>query len=390
MCCDTLVAIGRATKDGSMIFGKNSDRPYNEIQNIIFYPHHKHSEKKVKCTYITIPQVSETLAILLSQPIWMFGGEMGANEYGVVIGNEAVWTKEPDGPTALLGMDLLRLGLERGETAEEALNVIIQLLEEFGQGGDCAEGGGMTYHNSFIIADSKEAWVLETADKWWVAERIRDNVRNISNELSIRTQFDRAAKGIEEYSIKAGYRSSNEKLDFASNFSSNYISDEPSPYCREGKAKLLLEYNNGKMTPRLMMEFLRDHEGGICMHGGFRSTAALVSRVTSEFSVHWVTGTPNPCQSMFKPVFIPGTYVPDYFKPESQKNNSKLLWHVYEKAVNTIGINKLNSELRELEDRFYQDVMEFIKDSNFDQEKAKKISKAAFDAEWDLYQNIIK
>ncbi|MHA1380741.1 MAG: C69 family dipeptidase [Candidatus Helarchaeota archaeon] len=390
MCCDTLLAIGKATNDGSMIFGKNSDRPFSEIQNIFFYPHRKPTESKLKCTYITIPQVSEINSIILSQPIWMWGGEMGANENGVVIGNEAVWTKEPDGPTALLGMDLLRLGLERGGNAEEALNAIIELLEKYGQGGDCAEGGGMTYHNSFIIADHEEAWVLETADRWWVAERIKDDVRNISNELSIRTKFDRSAKGVEEYTLKAGYRSSNTKLDFASNFSSNYISDNPSPYSREGKAKILLENGKGSITPDLMMQFLRDHDGGICMHGGFRSTAALVSYVTADFSVHWVTGTPNPCQSMFKPIFFPGTYVPDYFKPESHSPKSAVLWDNYEKALNIVGVKELNSKLRALEEKFYKMVIDFIKHSEFDVNKAASISKAAFDAEWNLYQALIK
>lgn len=46
---------------------------------------------------------------------------MGINEYGVVIGNEAIWTKMPYGEPALLGMDSLRIGLERGKTAAEAV-----------------------------------------------------------------------------------------------------------------------------------------------------------------------------------------------------------------------------------------------------------------------------
>ena len=63
-------------------------------------------------------------------------------------------------------MDLLRLGLERGKTAYEAMHVMIDLLEEYGQSGDCehaGEWGKANYHNSYILADPQEAWVLETA-----------------------------------------------------------------------------------------------------------------------------------------------------------------------------------------------------------------------------------
>ena len=65
----------------------------------------------LQCTDIEVEQVSKTHAVILSRPSWLWGAEMGANEHGVCIGNEAVWTKEPvrEGE-ALLGMDLLRCG----------------------------------------------------------------------------------------------------------------------------------------------------------------------------------------------------------------------------------------------------------------------------------------
>ncbi|KAK2096118.1 hypothetical protein P7K49_025152 [Saguinus oedipus] len=61
------------------------------------------------CTYISIDQVPRTHAIMISRPAWLWGAEMGANEHGVCIANEAISTREPAAETeALLGMDLVR------------------------------------------------------------------------------------------------------------------------------------------------------------------------------------------------------------------------------------------------------------------------------------------
>jgi len=303
--CDTFVVFPPVSPAGKAIFGKNSDRPNGEKQSITRYPRRSYTstDPLLRCTYVDIPQSNETAAVLLSQIDWMWGCEMGANEYGVVIGNEAVWTVEPMEKRALLGMDLVRLGLERGKTPREAVHVITSLLETYGQGGACAENDpSFTYHNSFLIANCKEAWVLETAGRNWVAERVTQPTRNISNGLTIRTSFDLSSKGLKEYAKQKGYWDGREPFDFAACFSYGGV-DELSDSRQVCGEKLLKKHHTGigTLTSSAMMEILRDHKSGICMHGGFETTASMVSELDSNSNKtkHWMTGKPNPCKSEF-------------------------------------------------------------------------------------------
>lgn len=314
--CDTFVALPPATPDGSVVFGKNSDRLKDEVQEVVAYAAAEHPPgASVRCTYISIPQAERTLAVVLSKPTWMWGAEMGANQAGVVCGNEAVWTVEDaDGPPALLGMDLVRLALERAPTAAEAVEFISSLLEKHGQGGSCEEGGDWTYHNGFLVADAREAWVLETAGRHWVAQRITEGTRNISNCLSIRTTFDRCSAGLPEHARRQGYWDGHGPFDWAAAFS-----DGGAPPLgqltpgREASGHRLLQAAAGQIGPAAMMSILRHDGSGICMcDGAFRSNGAQVSQLRTPAAVsvpgaarHWFTATPDPQRSVFKPFAFP-------------------------------------------------------------------------------------
>jgi secernin len=124
---------------------------------------------------------------------------MGANEYGVCVGNEAVWSKIPFvlRDNALTGLDIVRfvfhilqikeliliyfsLALERSKTAKLAVEVIGELVETYGQGGTCYDPSSNTpsgYDNSFLVVDNEEAWVIETCDRVWVAKQIQGKFR---------------------------------------------------------------------------------------------------------------------------------------------------------------------------------------------------------------------
>ena len=187
--CDILVATPRATREGVMIFAKNSDREPNEAQVLEFIPRRRFEGEYVELTNTRFPSVRETYAVLIVRPWWIYGAEMGVNEYGLAIGNVAVFTKEPYVEKGLLGMDMLRLALERTRTAREALKFLIELIEGVGQGGNYSYERRFRYHNYFIIVDQSEAWVLETAGRYWAAKRI-DDVYSVSNALTITNDWD--------------------------------------------------------------------------------------------------------------------------------------------------------------------------------------------------------
>jgi secernin len=321
--CDTIVATPDVTADGVMLFGKNSDREPNEAQFLYFSPAKDHpKDSRLHVTYIEIPQVSHTYSVLLSKPFWMWGAEMGFNEHGVAIGNEAVFTKishHKEG--VLLGMDLLRLGLERGGTAEEALSVITDLIAKYGQGGNCSYWNEYYYHNSYLIADPHHAWVLETAGEHWAAKRIL-GVYTISNGLTLNNEFDLTSSDLVYFAISMGWCQGREDFDFAS----CYSDDEKTKQCysreRQCSTGAVLSTQYGNVNVSTLMNTLRNHGSdtgsnwcpdndpsgmNVCMHTSpvnvYQTTASMVSHLHPEHPTHFATATSAPCTSIFKPIW---------------------------------------------------------------------------------------
>lgn len=290
--CDTLVAI---TDDGP-VFAKNSDRDVNEPQLLRWYAAADHpAATEVATTWSRIPQARRTHAVLLSQPWWMWGAEIGANEHGVVIGNEAVFTRRTGGGPGgqLLGMDLLRLALERATSAEEAVEVIVTLLECHGQGGSCShEHPRFRYDNSYLIADRNGAVVLETAGRHWATEHVTGSGRSISNGLTIPGFAERYADPVR--GRVAACRSRRTRTEAAAG-----RADGPADLfaaLREhgGTAPTWSPVNGSLHAPCV-------HGGGLLT--GSQTTASWVADLRAH-DRHWVTGTSAPCLSVFKPVQV--------------------------------------------------------------------------------------
>jgi secernin len=190
--CDTLCLLG----DGVTLFAKNSDRPMSEPQIVEAFP--RRPPGGGLCTqYLEIPDTG-ALSALLSRPTWLWGAEHGINEHRVVIGNEMIFTRDDPRPAApaLIGMDLVRLGLERARSADEALDVMTTLLERYGQGGIGDEIHGLSYWSSFLIADPTSAWVLETSGRTWAARPVVSGAA-ISNRVTLRRDWTRASADVD-------------------------------------------------------------------------------------------------------------------------------------------------------------------------------------------------
>jgi secernin len=179
-----------------MVFAKSSDRPIDEAQVLRWFGRRRPREEPVRATHVAVPDRGAA-ALLGSQPTWMWGLEHGVNEHGVAIGNEKVWTVDDPRavPPALLGMDLVRLGLERGTTADGALDAMTALLAAHGQGGSGEEGHDEPYWSSFLVVDGRGGWVLETSGRSWVAQPVEDGTA-ISNRLTLSTAWARSSPDI--------------------------------------------------------------------------------------------------------------------------------------------------------------------------------------------------
>ena len=93
--CDSFVVLPTASADGSMLLGKNSDRPVNETQPLRYVPARAPAgSERLQLAYVEIADDRQTLAHVGASPYWCWGHELGLNERGVAIGNEALFTRD--------------------------------------------------------------------------------------------------------------------------------------------------------------------------------------------------------------------------------------------------------------------------------------------------------
>jgi secernin len=248
------------------------------------------------------------------------------NAHRVAIGNETVFARESLPAIGLTGMDLVRLGLERGRTAGEALEVMTSLIEEHGQGGSGHLHLDWPYHNAFLIADPGAAWVLETSGRHWAARPV-DVVANISNGLAIRADWTRGSRDLTSFAVEQGWwPADGGRVDVATAYADE--SGVPPNQCVERRrAAAFLAEHCGQLAPAALRTVLRDHyDAGtvhrprpfddpfffsICMHADplDNTTASMVASLPADPDALAAVGVSlgSPCVGTFLPVWLDAT-----------------------------------------------------------------------------------
>lgn len=302
--CDTLCV--RA--DGAMLFAKNSDRHPDEPQ-VAEWNGSRPSGGELHTQYLALDDPG-AYAFLGSRPTWLWGVEHGVNEHGVAIGNEKIWTvdRPRDHPAALIGMDLVRLGLERARTADDALDRMTALLEQHGQGGSGEPHRDEPYYSSFLIADPNAGYVVETSNRTWAARPVGAGAA-VSNRISLTTDWTRASDDVVPGADFDTYRWSRMPTGIADHrlaATTATVAIGASTTTAD-LARTLRSHGPHRRADELPGDPGDDFRGfSVCMHrpeSHSQTTASMIAELRAGTPPRAWVALGNPCSSIYVPSF---------------------------------------------------------------------------------------
>ncbi|TIP25882.1 MAG: peptidase U34 [Mesorhizobium sp.] len=307
------------TADGSVFLGGTGEEVSSHWLRI--EPRKKHGPGETISVGVTkeavmpgemmeIPQVGETAAFISMDysdyegfPPPLTNG--GLNEYGVAVRD--IWSpsrKEliamtPNPQKGPQYSDLARIALERAKTAREAVQVIGDLINQYGY----SDYGG----NSHLIADANEGWVVinfSGGKGLWVAERLGpDDVRmsypGYIGEIPLDYQTNQDFMGsanLISFAAEQGWYEPGHPFDVH-----KVYGDQTAPMRSPGVEYMESKLQNlgAKVTLREFMDAVRDPVISDDA-AGYGQVAQLKEGVRNEMQLLWVA----PTSSVTAP-FIP-------------------------------------------------------------------------------------
>ena len=337
--CDTVAFPHRP--DGPALFGKNSDREPGEPQILQYLQPGDMPPEAIRTAARKRPYLNNELPVLeralheamteanaegtptfgalLSRPFWLWGAEIGVNDAGVAIGNEAVFSRRRVKGDVLLGMDILRLALHLAADAAAAERIITALVERYGQGGDGGYLHRLEYSNSFLIHDGREVRIVETSGTEVRSRRVAVPC-GISNTYTDDGDWTEGP----DHSSSAYFKKRDEKRLIAlaargayrNRIKASWLAGERPVATERDLFALLRSHGTGDHDGAASLP--HRGMGSLCIHTGAlirsESTASMVVRWPEAGSepetggrpgtgpTVWYTGNSWPCLSLYKPL----------------------------------------------------------------------------------------
>jgi dipeptidase len=387
MGCDMVVAMGPATATGHTFFGVNSHGPVGICQALVFTPGQTFAAGETAGTrHVDVPQTRQTCSVLGSQPPHAWGYRHGINEHQLVAACAAWQSKLPRQQPALLGTDLVRLVLERCNSARHGFELLTALVAKHGHGGAAGYSTDPSGDHILLLADAVEAYLIEVAGSGWAALECHD-VRAASDVGLIRQDWTRLSPGLAQQVITQGWwQDDGSKLDFSASLSVDQTGSE-SALRRWGRATLLLEQQHGSIDGSVLRRILSDHYDGtsaeidplspagpisICRHAGRSNATSTAASFIVELlperkgpPMAWCAFGP-PCSSVYLPIFLDGELPEALCGGQSSPDVNSLWWQTHA-LLGAFGTDvhtwaHLRSSLALLQGRIDQETEDFCVD----------------------------
>ena len=303
---DMMAALGRAAVEGHSLFGHSASGRPDAPFRLERTPGGSHAaDERVRATFIELPQARQTCAVLGGRPGGSWGYCHGVIEHGVAGGCTRLRTRLRLDAPGLTGPDLVRLALERGQTARQALEAVTGLIARHGQGAfpGCPDDQG--HDAAILLADAHEAFLVEASGPAWVYQEVGE-VRAAGDVCTIRQDWDAIAPGLAGRVIARGWwPEDGSKLDFAGALDEGTTGRA---LRRWGQATRLLVEQSGHIDAVFLRRALADHFEGPAGEVGPRppaSVSSLVAAIGGALPVAWCAFGP-PSSAVFLPLFPAG------------------------------------------------------------------------------------
>uniref|UniRef100_A0A182QEC9 Uncharacterized protein n=1 Tax=Anopheles farauti TaxID=69004 RepID=A0A182QEC9_9DIPT len=296
---ETFVVLPPCTESNrkQIIFGRNGTGSTEQVSEVVYLPTADGADP------ITLPGGCEieggaSLAVILNKPAGSWGAESGSNEKAVTVGLSYSEGAGVDGKVS--PVDLVRLGLERGDSATDVIDKVVALVEKH------APEDHNALKAAFVICDPTAVWLLNVAGQFWAAKQVQESSVALSaTGFTIGAGFDRSSEDLASKAQAAGAWDGAGEFSFSEAFGGSAASTTVRSWpANEPGAE-------GAFGLKQMFECLR-------ADGSTGASHVSVLSGEGELACHWFTATPQVGESVFKPfIFTTGakisplTRVPD-------------------------------------------------------------------------------